>query len=130
VNDELCLLIVDDDKDLLDPLIEVCERFHFKVVSASSGQRAIDLVDQHDVDVVLTDIRMQPMGGFALLEKVRALRSDLPFILCTGFWDRLDEKRAASFENVERLEKPFTFLELELMLQRIREKVLASRVRA
>lgn len=120
---KLCLLIVDDDPDLLDPLVEVCGRFNFDVIGARSGEDALALVAKHKVDAVLTDIRMQPMGGFALLERVRADDPNMPFILWTGFWDRPDEKRAATYQNIETLEKPFTFRELEDVLNRIRAKV-------
>jgi two-component system response regulator FlrC len=125
--DKLRLLIVDDDADLLDPLVEVCERFDFDVIGATSGQSAIDMIQRYKVDAVLTDVRMQPMGGFALLEKIRAARPEIPFILWTGFWDRPDEKRAATYQNIEKLEKPFTFKELENVLNRVRAKVMAAR---
>jgi DNA-binding NtrC family response regulator len=123
MNRKLRLLIVDDDKDLLDPVIEVCGRFDFEVVGATSGQEALDMLKTNAFDVVMTDIRMQPMGGFALMDNVRAAFASMPFILWTGFWDFPEEQRAATYENVERLEKPFTFRELESTLKRVRVKI-------
>ena len=123
---KLCLLVVDDDPDLLEPLMEVCERFDFHVVGANSGEKALEIVSKYNIDAVLTDVRMQPIGGFALLEAVRALHPLMPFILWTGFWDRSDEKRAATYTDVEMLEKPFTFKELQSVLNRVREKVASD----
>ncbi len=125
---KLRLLIVDDDKDLLDPVLEVCARFDFDVTGACSAEKALEILRDETVDVVLTDIRMQPMGGFALLDRVRAKFPQMPFILWTGFWDRPDEKRASTYQNLERLEKPFTFRELEAVLNRVKEKIVANRI--
>lgn len=124
---KLHLLIVDDDVDLLEPLLEVCARFDFQVSGASSGARALEILASSEVDAVLTDVRMQPMGGFALLENARKLNPALPFILWTGFWDRPDDKRAAAIENLEKLEKPFTFAELEVVLARVRAKIIEAK---
>lgn len=127
MNRKLCLLIVDDDPDLLAPLLEICERFDFQVLGANSGEKALETIAKYDVDAILTDVRMQPMGGFALLDAVRAMFPEMPFILWTGFWDRSDEKRAATYPNIEMLEKPFTFKELETVLNRVKKKVCGVR---
>lgn len=123
---QLRLLIVDDDADLLEPVLEVCRRFDFEVIGATSAEHALEILRVETVDAMLTDVRMQPVGGFALVEEARCLLPHLPVILWTGFWDFGDEKRAAALENIEKLEKPFTFCELEAVLTRVRQKITTA----
>jgi response regulator RpfG family c-di-GMP phosphodiesterase len=80
------LLIVDDEM----PNIRLLERlFHddYFVLTASSGEEAVTLLDQHDVAVIVTDQRMPGMSGVELLKKTADLRPHMVRILLTGYTD-------------------------------------------
>lgn len=80
------LLIVDDEM----PNIRLLERlFHddYFVLTASSGEEAVTLLDQHDVAVIVTDQRMPGMSGVELLKKTADRRPHMVRILLTGYTD-------------------------------------------
>lgn len=80
------ILIVDDEM----PNIRILERlFHddYFVLTASSGEEAVTLLDQHDVAVIVTDQRMPGMSGVELLKKTADRRPHMVRILLTGYTD-------------------------------------------
>lgn len=80
------LLIVDDEM----PNVRLLERlFHqdYHCLSASSGEEAISLLDQHEVAVIITDQRMPQMTGIELLKRSADRRPHMVRILLTGYTD-------------------------------------------
>jgi CheY-like chemotaxis protein len=66
------ILVVDDDSNITNLLVRMIEKEGYPhVLSADSGQKALDIIRDNDVSVVLTDIRMPSMTGIELLEKIR-----------------------------------------------------------
>jgi CheY-like chemotaxis protein len=70
VDKAIRVLLVDDDRDLLEILSQYLERW-FDVRSVSSGQQALELLDSWIPHVLVTDIRMPDMNGFMLLQEVQ-----------------------------------------------------------
>jgi len=80
------LLIVDDER----PNVRLLERlFHddYYCLTASSGQEAIKLLEQHEIAVIITDQRMPQMTGIELLKKSADQRPHMVRILLTGYTD-------------------------------------------
>src|SRR6266850_4956504 len=80
------LLIVDDEMPNTR-LLERLFRDDYFCLTASSGDEAIKLLDQHDVAVIVTDQRMSPMTGIELLKKTADRRPHMVRILLTGYTD-------------------------------------------
>jgi signal transduction histidine kinase len=80
------ILIVDDDAALLQALPEALylRLSDSKVDTCDSALAAIQLIEQHDYDVIITDIKMPGMDGLALLVKAQEIRSHTPVIMITG----------------------------------------------
>ena len=83
-NTDTRVLLVDDDTSLLQLLAMRISSRGYRVISAESGQQALDYLSQHKVDVVLTDLRMEQVDGLALLQKVQQLYPRLPVIMMTA----------------------------------------------
>ena len=66
------ILIVDNNRDLVDLLTDLVTREGFRAISASDGLKAFELVDEHRVDLVFSDIDMPRWDGFELLERIKA----------------------------------------------------------
>lgn len=78
-------LIVDDDHEYVDTLKELLERNEISVVTAYSGEQAIEeFKNNPDVRLALIDLVMPMMDGITLLEKLRQTDSDLNVIMITG----------------------------------------------
>ena len=78
------VLIVDDEKNYPHILSAVLEEEGFEALAAHSGQEALDILEDADVDLVLTDMKMPAMGGMELLERIKAKELDIPVIMMTA----------------------------------------------
>src|SRR5207248_11217958 len=79
------ILIVDDDTDARTTLARVLEKEGYSVTGAASAEEALNRFDHSPFDLVLTDMRMEGMGGIELLRALKTRRSDVPVIIMTAF---------------------------------------------
>ncbi len=80
------ILYVDDEEDNLIAFKAVFRR-HFQVHLAQSGQDALNLLDQQNIDLIISDQRMPKMTGVELLEQVRVRFPDIIRMVLTGYSD-------------------------------------------
>ena len=107
------LLIVDDEVDVLDSLRH---QFHrtYRVLTSPSGAAAIELLENNDVEVILSDQRMPGMPGDVLLRKAREVKPDTIRMLFTGYADIQAVINAVNEGNIFRyILKPWDSAELE-----------------
>ena len=78
------VLVVEDDDDLRSALCATLGRHDFSVSAVASGPEALELMDRQPVDVVVTDVQMEPMNGCELLREIRHRDTSTPAILMTG----------------------------------------------
>ena len=101
------IIYVDDDIALLESVCELLTDDGYTVYQFSNGHDAFDKLREEPVDVVLTDIKMPKITGIELLEKIRAVDTETPVILTTGFADlnmAIDAVKKGAFEFII---KPF-----------------------
>ncbi len=79
------LLIVDDEKNYTVILSAVLEEEGYETLTANSGREALDILNNCDVDLVLTDMKMPSLDGMELLERVKTKDPDLPVIMMTAY---------------------------------------------
>ena len=78
------ILIVDDEKNYPPILSAVLEEEGFETFTANSGHEALETLENNDVDLVLTDMKMPLMSGMELLKHIKAKDPDLPVIMMTA----------------------------------------------
>ena len=78
------VLVVDDERDLLDVLGAMLAEAGWQVDTAGNGREALTLVDADHYEVVLSDIDMPGMNGVELLREIRGRDLDVPVLLITG----------------------------------------------
>ena len=78
------ILVVDDEPIVLELTVRVLERAGHDVVPVSAPERALELVDVEQVDLVVSDVVMPGLSGVDLLDEIRIRRPDLPVVLMTG----------------------------------------------
>jgi len=78
------ILIVDDEKNYPPILSAVLEDAGFETLTAYSGPEALAVLEDSDVDLVLTDMKMPGMDGIELLERVKTKDPELPVIMMTA----------------------------------------------
>ncbi len=83
------ILLVDDNPHGLVARRTVLQELGYVIYTGANGAEALDLLNSHKVDLVITDFRMPNMDGVELIARMRQLRSDLPIILLSGFVEPL-----------------------------------------
>jgi DNA-binding NtrC family response regulator len=80
------ILVVDDDPNITNLLVRIIEKEGYRhVLAADSGKKALSLIRDNDVSIVLTDVRMPSMTGIELMERVKEINSDIIVIIITAF---------------------------------------------
>ncbi len=85
--EEYKVLFVDDESGFLEQGKIFLERANHKmnVIQAPSAKKALELVDNEDIDAIVSDYQMPEMDGIEFLEEIRKVKkSDIPFIILTG----------------------------------------------
>ncbi|RAV14181.1 response regulator [Paenibacillus contaminans] len=103
------VMIVDDEHFVVDSLtgtLPWSELGIGEVFGAYSAREALQIIEQHHVDIVLTDIRMPGMDGIQLIERIRGLSSNTECVLLTGYEDFSYAKEAIRHQVADYLLKP------------------------
>src|SRR5207247_7915461 len=65
-------------------MAKVLEAAEYMVVETDNGQQALDLLNENDIDILVTDLRLPVMDGVELLKRAKAVEQDLEVIMITG----------------------------------------------
>lgn len=79
------ILVVDDEGAIRYSITKTLQRVGYQVEAAESGEAALDLLEEQEFDVVLTDIRMPGISGVDLLARIKEKTGDTSVILMTGY---------------------------------------------
>lgn len=102
------VLVVDDDPVVGKSFDRVLSGKGYAVITASSGQEALNKLEAEDYDVVYTDIKMPGMSGLEMAEQVKARRPWLPVVIVTGYGSPDNEARAEAAGVSGFLRKPLS----------------------
>jgi diguanylate cyclase (GGDEF)-like protein len=111
------VLIVDDDTESLWMIAQQVTRLGFRVDAASNGNTALVAIHKRPPDIVLADVVMPGMGGFALADRIAREHPGLPVVLVSGYDHRAlsDERRPQSVMGF--LTKPIELREMGVVLE-------------
>ncbi|MGB0205797.1 MAG: sigma-54-dependent transcriptional regulator [Neptuniibacter sp.] len=101
------ILIVEDDNELREALCDTLELAGFDYLAAEDAEQALQLLQENQVDMVVSDVNMPGMDGHELLEKIRAGYPALPVMLITAFGQVNKAVEAIKAGAVDYLMKPF-----------------------
>jgi CheY-like chemotaxis protein len=83
------ILLIDDNRLGLTARKHVLEELGYKTLIATSANVALEQFSKQNIDLVVTDYKMPEMSGIDLIQKIRAIKGDVPIILISGFVDVL-----------------------------------------
>ena len=116
------ILVVDDDRDLADMLVDYLARLGYRAVAAYGGPEGLALFKQGKFALVVADLKMPQMDGYALLEAVKARDAQAVVVIITGY-GTIDKAAAAIKKGAyDVLAKPLDFKALEITIKRALEK--------
>jgi len=117
-NKDLNILIVDDDSSLRNMLSIVLKKEGYIIFSAENGKTAIKILKKNHVDLIISDIKMPDISGIDLLQKVKSINPELPFILITAFSSTNDAIEAMKLGADDYITKPFNLDELKIIINK------------
>ena len=118
MSDEPNVLVVDDEQSLVETVRVLLDREGFDVLTALSGEEALETFEAEGADLVLADVRMPKMSGVELLEAVRDRSPETPVVLMTAQASLESAIRAVNLGATHYVRKPFENEELVAVLRR------------
>jgi two-component system response regulator PilR (NtrC family) len=116
------ILVVDDEKDILDVLSGYLSSQTYSVMTARDGLDALQQFEKGKFDLVISDLRMPNMNGMQLLEEVIKIDKDIIFLMITGFPSIEAAVDAIKKGAYDYITKPFNLEDVKFKIERALEK--------
>ena len=108
----LRILIVEDERDVLDMLQEVLARAGHRVIAAPDGKAGLACFQRQPFDIVLTDLNMPGISGFDLATGIKKINQSMPVLLLTGWAGEFEEAELTAKGIDCIIKKPFAIADL------------------
>ncbi len=112
------ILVVDDEKNYLLVLRQLLENSGYRVFCAANPNAALKVLEQEQIDLVLSDLKMPQMSGLDFMRRVREEIAPLPFIIITAFATVTTAIEAMKNGACDYLLKPFDNEEILLVIDK------------
>lgn len=108
------ILVVEDERDILDNIVETLEMEGFEARGAANGVIGVQIAKEYLPDLILCDIMMPELNGYGVLLELRRdpTTTNIPFVFLTAKAERSDMRRGMELGADDYLVKPFTTAEL------------------
>ena len=115
-------LVVDDSTDIAFMLVMILQHAGYEAAMAVSAAEGLALAQREHFDLIISDIGMPGMDGYAFARRLRALPAyaTIPMIAVTGFTEYDDRDRALSAGFDTHLKKPVDVVKLLELIERLR----------
>ncbi|MCU7863414.1 MAG: sigma-54 dependent transcriptional regulator [Candidatus Thiodiazotropha sp. (ex Lucinoma borealis)] len=117
------VLIVDDEATAVENLAHVCRKEGHEVSTRMTGLGAIEILEKKQFDVILTDLRMEKVGGMDILRRAKELDPETAVVLITGYAtldSAVEAMKAGAFHYIA---KPFRLDEVRKVVRNALELV-------
>ncbi len=112
------ILIIDDDPAMVQVISDICQERGHQTVAFSSGQKAIDNLATNAPQLVITDVRMDKVGGLDVLRECKEVIPGTPVIMITAYKQLEVGIEAMKMGAYDYITKPFKVDDLQLSIQR------------
>lgn len=123
IKKQYAVMVVDDNPEILDFLAKILSEEYF-VISASSGEEALQILEKNKTDLIISDVMMEEMDGFELCRQIKndIYISHVPVILLTAKTDTESKIKGLEVGADAYIEKPFSPFHLKAQLQNLFKK--------
>jgi len=120
-NPKFTILAVDDEKDMLKTFQSILRKNYIPLVS-DSGDKALNVIQEKNIDLVLLDVRMPKVSGIEALKKMKKAVPDLDVIMVSASKDVASAVEAMKLGALDYITKPFDVKELLAVIEKALEK--------
>ncbi len=117
------ILVVEDDLALREAICDTLELAGYSVLAAADGYQALNLLDEQEVAMVVSDVQMDKMDGHTLLKHLKSRQANLPVVLMTAHGSIPKAVEAMRDGAIDYLSKPF---EAEVLVNMVSRFVSAT----
>ena len=103
---DITVLVAEDEKQVLEPMVEYLQLFFEHVYTARDGLNAFRIYESKRPDIIISDIHMPHMDGLTMIEKIRKKDKSTKIIITTAYSEREKLLQAIKLHLVEYLIKP------------------------
>jgi two-component system response regulator HydG len=126
-SDRIRVLIVDDDESHAQAVAESLDRAGYDSIVATSGSEGARRIESEDVDIIITDLVMEDIDGFGILEKAKAELPDAEVVVISGHGDIKQAVAAMQQGAYTYLTKPLDIDELRTQVAKATERLRLAR---
>ena len=116
------ILIADDERIARENLAHVLRKEGYETVAVESGAAAIEELERGEFDLVMTDLRMQPVDGMQVLQQAKELHPGIEVIVITGFATVNSAVEAMQKGAYHYIPKPYKLEEVRILVRQALEK--------
>lgn len=116
------ILIIDDEKNIRDVLEILLQGEGYKITLADGGVEGIEILKKDIFDLVITDIKMPYIDGFAILKATKELSPDTDVVLITAYGTTESAIEAMKLGAYDYIQKPFKMDEIRLVVKKAMER--------
>lgn len=113
------ILIIDDHNSMREGLELLLRRRGHRTYSADGGKRGLDLLRERGADLVITDLKMAPMDGIAVLRQVREIAPETDVLVITAYGSIEKAVEAMKLGAADFITKPFSSEEFAVKVERL-----------
>jgi len=121
------LLVIDDDRSLVELLSDYLGRAGYEITGAADGRAGLEALASDAPDLVLLDVTMPGLDGWQVLARIRAV-STVPVVMLTARGDEAEILRGFAGGADDYVTKPFSFAQLAARVRAILERAAPSHV--
>lgn len=116
------ILVIEDETSQRNALGAFLRKKKYRFIGSGDQTSALQIFQSETIDLVLSDMRLPDGSGEEILEKVKVLRPDVPFIIMTAYGNTQQAVSAMKKGAVDYITKPIDLNELDLIVQRELER--------
>ena len=118
------ILVVDDEKNILDIIVFNLQNEGYETVSAMDGEQAIEMQKKYNPDLILLDVMLPKADGFTVCKTIRQY-SNVPIIMLTARADEVDKIMGLELGADDYITKPFSMKELSARIMANTRRIAA-----
>ncbi len=122
------ILVIEDDRELLEGLVDNLSLEGYKVISAGDGKKGLDLARKESPDLIILDLMLPKLSGEEICKILRQEENLTPIIMLTAKGEESDKVKGLRLGADDYLTKPFSLLELLARIEAVLRRVQKERI--
>jgi len=115
------LLIIDDDESINESLKIILSKAGYEVVTAPDAETGYQVFEKTNPDLIISDLKLPGMNAIDLLNKIKPINNNLPFIVITAYENTSSTIQAIQQGAYDYIEKPLDIERLKIIIKRALE---------